>query len=86
MAITLDTLGKAARHNMLVVATCRLCGHQAKFMASDLGHFYGQGRDPRSLPFKCKSCDTRDCQVTLMEFPFERRPDTIIWRPMKGGG
>ncbi|QRM54600.1 hypothetical protein [Sinorhizobium sp. BG8] len=86
MTITIDTLGKAARHRMLVVATCRRCERQAKFMASDLAGMYGAGRDPRELPFKCRECGVRDSKVTVIEFPFDRKPDTVIWRPVKGGG
>lgn len=86
MAVSIDTLGKATRHNMLVVATCRHCERQARFLASDLAGFYGHGRDPRSLPFRCKACDRRDCRVTLMDWPFDRTPETIVWRPVKVRG
>jgi hypothetical protein len=83
MAVSIDTLGKAIRHHMFVVATCRRCERQARFLASDLGGMYGHGRDPRSLPFRCSVCDMRDCRVTLMEPPFDRTPETIVWRPVK---
>ncbi|PPJ47430.1 hypothetical protein C0075_17930 [Rhizobium sp. KAs_5_22] len=83
MAVSIDTLGKAIRHHMFVVATCRRCERQARFLASDLGGVYGHGRDPRSLPFRCTVCDSRDCRVTLMEPPFDRTPETIVWRPVK---
>lgn len=86
MAVSIDTLGKATRHNMLVVATCRHCERQARFLASDLAGFYGHGRDPRTLPFRCKACDRRDCRVTLMDWPFDRTPETIVWRPVKVRG
>ncbi len=36
MTQALDTLGKALRHNMLVVVTCRDCERQARFLARDL--------------------------------------------------
>lgn len=83
MAVSIDTLGKAIRHHMFVVATCRRCERQARFLASDLGGMYGHGRDPRSLPFRCSVCDVRHCRVTLMEPPFDRTPETIVWRPVK---
>lgn len=86
MAVSIDTLGKAIRHHMFVVATCRRCERQARFLASDLGGFYGHGRDPRTLPFRCTICDSRDCRVTLMEPPFDRTPETIVWRPVKVRG
>ncbi len=83
MTQTIDTLGKALRHNMLVVATCRECQNQGRFMAKDLATFYGHGRDPFSLKFRCKHCDTRNCKVTIMDNPYDRTPETIVWRPVK---
>lgn len=83
MTQTIDTLGKALRHNMLVVTTCRECQNQARFMAKDLATFYGHGRDPFSLKFRCKQCDTRNCKITLMDNPYDRTPETIVWRPVK---
>lgn len=83
MTNTIDTLGKAGRHNMLVLVECRACGRQAKFLARDLATFYGQSTEPRSLPFRCEACDTRDCKVILMESNFERNHEVVVWRPIK---
>ena len=83
MTSTLDTLGKAARHNMLIVATCRKCDRQARFLARDLASLYGHGRDPRNLPFVCSNCETRDCKVTIMGNPYDRTPETVVWKPVK---
>lgn len=83
MTQEIDTLGKALRHNMLVMATCRRCERQARFLASDIAAFYGHGRNPRTLKFRCTDCDSLDCKVTLVENPHDRTPETIIWRPVK---
>jgi hypothetical protein len=83
MTNTIDTLGKAGRHNMLVLAECRLCGRQAKFLAQDLATFYGQATEPSSLPFRCETCDTRNCKVMLTARDFERRHEIVVWRPVK---
>jgi hypothetical protein len=83
MTQALDTLGKALRHNMLVVATCRDCERQARFLARDLATFYGHGRDPFSLKFRCTECDKHNCKITLMDNPYDRTPETIVWRPVK---
>lgn len=83
MTRTLDTLGKAIRHNMLVVATCRDCQRQGRFLATDLATFYGHGRDPHSLKFRCTHCNTRNSKITLMDNPYDRTPETIVWRPVK---
>ncbi len=83
MTILIDTLARAARHNMLVVAECRRCGRQAKFMATDLAKFYNPGRDLRTLPFKCRECDAMDCKISPMEFYTDRTREVVVWRPVK---
>lgn len=83
MTQALDTLGKALRHNMLVVVTCRDCERQARFLARDLATFYGHGRDPYSLKFRCTECNKHNCKITLMDSPYDRTPETIVWRPVK---
>jgi hypothetical protein len=83
MTNTIDTLGKAGRHDMLVLVECRLCRRQAKFLAHDLAIFYGQATPPSVLPFRCEACNTRDCKVTLTESDFEHNHEVIVWRPIK---
>ncbi|MBP1850629.1 hypothetical protein [Rhizobium halophytocola] len=83
MTILIDTLGKAARHNMLVQAHCRKCGRQAKFLATDLVRFYSPGRRIETLPFKCRECDASDCRIVPIEFITDRTRETIVWRPTK---
>jgi hypothetical protein len=83
MAGTIDTLGRAGRHRMLVVAECRLCGREAKFYAEELAVFYGLGRDPQTLKFRCKACDSVQCKITLIEQSFERKREMIVWRPVR---
>ena len=86
MTGTIDTLGKAGRHRMLVMAECRLCGRQAKFFAEELAVFYGRGRDPRTLKFRCEPCGTTDCIITLAQHSFERKQETVVWRPVRVKG
>lgn len=83
MTNTIDTLGKAARHNLFVLVECRLCRRQARFLARDLATFYGHGRRPSGLPFRCEECDSRDCKVIVAENNFERSHEVVVWRPMK---
>lgn len=83
MTDTIDTLGNAGRRDMLVLAECRLCRRQAKFLAQDLAIFYGQATAPSSLPFRCESCNRRDCKVTLIESDFEHNHEVVVWRPIK---
>ena len=83
MTSTIDTLGKAARHNMLVMAECRHCGRQAKFLARDLASLFGAARAPKSLNFRCEQCDIRDCKVIVTEQNFEQNHEMTVWRPVK---
>ena len=86
MARDMNTLGLAARHHMLVTAECKLCKREALFYAYDLAHVFGAGRDPRGLPFRCERCDNRDCVVKIKAPHFERKPEMIVWRPIKVKG
>lgn len=83
MTMTIDTLGKAARHKMLVIAECRRCGRQARFLAADVANFYNPGRSLESLPFKCRECDLGDCRITAAEYLNDRTREIVVWRPMK---
>lgn len=83
MAGVIDTLGKAGRHRMLVVAECRRCGRRAQFYAEELAVFYGRGRDPATLRFRCKPCESTNCRITVAEQSFERSHETIVWRPVR---
>lgn len=68
---------------MLVVAECRRCGREARFYAEELANFYGRGRDPQTLKFRCKHCNDTKCKITLIHQSFERKPEMIVWRPVK---
>jgi ribosomal protein L37E len=83
MTLLIDTLGRAARYRMLVVAKCRHCGRQAHFYAEELAAHYGRGRDPRTLKFRCQSCKASNCRITVTEQHFERHHEMIVWRPVK---
>ena len=52
-------------------------------LARDLATFYGHGRDPYSLKFRCTHCNTHNSKITLMDNPYDRTPETIVWRPVK---
>ena len=55
MTGVLDSLGKAARHNYILIAECRgmgqPCGRRSSFLPGDLAEIYGAGRDPHRLRF-----------------------------------
>jgi hypothetical protein len=72
MASVIDTLGKAARHGMLLRVECPSCGRRKFYDASALMMVYGGGRDPRDLPFsRCLDCTPKP-RVTVHEIDRDR--------------
>jgi hypothetical protein len=86
MAGLIDTLGKAARHRLLVLVACRRCGREARFYAEELATHYGHGRDPQSLKFRCEGCKASSCRITLVEQSVEPNHEMIVWRPLRVKG
>lgn len=74
MTQAIRTLGQAARHGMLVRTRCRKCNKTASFTAGSLSEMFGDGREIRSVKFKCKDCNCTDCEVLPYEDIFERKP------------
>lgn len=80
MTQVIDTLGKAARHGMIVRVECASCGKRKFFRAIDLATVYGGGRDPRRLNFTCKPCRPK-IEITVLEVDRDRMPSLVVWRP-----
>ncbi|NDV88766.1 hypothetical protein GTW51_18895 [Aurantimonas aggregata] len=76
-------MGEAARAEMLVTARCRGCGHAASFLASDLASVADPALALDRLPFRCRECRLRDCEVNAEEIERDRRPGIVIWRPTR---
>ena len=74
MARTIKTLGQAARHRMLVRSRCRKCNKAASFTADSLAGIFGHGREIRSLRFRCKDCNSADCEVIAYEDILKPKP------------
>lgn len=81
MTRTIDTLARAARHGMLVRASC-FCGNQRYYRASDLAMVVGGGRDPRSLRFRCNRCEKPSTAVTVIEVDLDRIGTLKVWKPV----
>ena len=79
MTRTIDTLGKAARHGMILRADCG-CGNIRYFRCSDLASVLGGGRDPRSVKFRCEACRPK-VKVTVLELDRDRMPKITVWKP-----
>lgn len=52
---------------MLVRTRCRKCNKTASLTAGSLSDMFGHGREIRSVKFKCKDCNTSDCEVLPYE-------------------
>lgn len=85
MTRTIDTLGKAARHGMIVRAECS-CGNIRYYRAMDLALEVGSGRDPRSLRFRCTRCRPNPVTVTVLELDRDRMPRIEVWEPREVNG
>lgn len=82
MASPINTIGKAVRHNMLVVAECE-CGNVRYYRAADLMMVFGGGRDPMGLPFTCDRCKPQ-IKVKLLEPNSDFLPRRlIVHKPIK---
>jgi hypothetical protein len=66
MASAIDSLGKAARHGMLVRVECPRCCRRKEIPASALMMDLGAGRDPLQIKFRCRECTPR-AKVSLHE-------------------
>jgi hypothetical protein len=73
----MKTLGQTARHGMLVRTRCRKC--TANFTADSLAGIFGHVREIRSLKFRCKDCNSTDCEVLPYEDIFKpaARPQPV---------
>jgi len=85
MTRVIDTLGKAARHGMVVRAECG-CGNIRYYRAMDLAMAVGGGRDPRGLNFRCSRCRPPKVTVTVLELDRDRMPRIDVWEPRKIDG
>jgi hypothetical protein len=47
-------------------------------MASNLASIYGRHRRPADLPFKCETCGTKNCDVTLEEWADDRLHEITV--------
>jgi hypothetical protein len=80
MTSVIDTLGKAARHGMIIRAECQGCGNARFYRASDLMMHFGGGRDPRSLKFRCDRCRPK-VVVTVLEVDYDRLAKITVYKP-----
>ena len=83
MTRTIDTVGRAARHDMLIRVECGHCRHVGHLRARDVARVVGQGRSIGTLRFVCSRCNARAAKALPMEYDRDRPPKVMIWVPME---
>jgi hypothetical protein len=83
MTRTIDTLGRALRHQMLLQVSCRRCSRLRLYECQGLATRFGLGRDPLRLNFVCATCRRR-CRLVLLEAR-DLPQEAIVLRLEAGG-
>lgn len=83
MTRTIDTIGRAARHDMLIRVECRACGHVGFHKAHEVAQVVGHGRSIESIRFVCSECRGRSVRAVPLEFDRDRPPKVMVWVPMR---
>jgi len=83
MTRTIDTVGRAARHDMLIRVECGHCRHVGHLRAHDVAKVVGQGRSIDTLRFVCSRCNARAAKAVPIEYDRDRPPKVMIWVPME---
>ena len=78
MAGPMDSVGRAARHGMLLVVECRHCRKVGYHKAGEVAKIAGFGTPLKSVKFICSRCGRRDVVVKTMFV------DWIPFRPAQG--
>jgi hypothetical protein len=68
MVGNLRTPSEAVRHNMVVVAACRPCRREGRFLARDRAQYKGWNASPWKLKFRCSECGGTDMKITYELF------------------
>jgi hypothetical protein len=79
MARFLDTLGKAARHGMMVRVECLHCRHVGHHRADELARAVGYGTAFTSIRFKCSRCGRTDAKALPFELDRDRSRPLTVW-------
>ncbi|MEX0408056.1 hypothetical protein ABGN05_20565 [Aquibium sp. LZ166] len=83
MTRTIDTIGRAARHDMLIRIECGHCRHVGHHRAHEVAKVVGMGRSIESIRFVCSRCKTPARKAVPIEFDRDRPPKVIVWVPME---
>jgi hypothetical protein len=82
MAGPMDSVGRAARHGMLLVVECRHCRKVGYHKAGEVAKIAGFGTPLESVKFICSRCGRRDVVVKTMFVDPDRPPQLRVWTTM----
>jgi len=80
---TIDTIGRAARHDMLIRVECGHCRHVGHHRAHEIAKVVGHGRAIDSIRFVCSRCHARAARAVPIELDYDRPPKVTVWVPMQ---
>lgn len=69
----MDSVGRAAKANMLLIVECGHCYHVGRFRANDVAKVVGWNKPLEIIHFKCKRCSRKDATVRT-QFIDQDRP------------
>jgi hypothetical protein len=79
MAGPMDSVGRAARHNMLLIVECGHCCHVGRFKANEVAQVVGWNKPLEAVKFRCKRCSRTDTKVRTQFMETDRPPKGYIW-------
>jgi C4-type Zn-finger protein len=63
MAGPMDSVGRAAKANMLLIVECGHCCHVGRFRVNDVAQVVGWNKPLEAIKFRCKRCSRKDTTV-----------------------
>jgi len=86
MAGPMDSVGRAAKANMLLIVECRHCYHVGRFRANDVAKAIGWNKPLEAIRFRCKRCGRKDTEVKTQFIDQDHPPKGYIWVLQKARG
>lgn len=59
----MDSVGRAAKANLLLIVECGHCYHVGRFRANDVAKVVGWNKPVETINVKCKRCSRKDATV-----------------------
>ena len=87
MTRTIRTLDQCAKYGFALRVECARCDRAAEFLASDVwSNVRRKHVEIENVPFTCEGCGKRDrlkIYAYDLSATLDRKPERILWRPVK---